>query len=298
MTYYGVDRWLFPIRIVAGQNVLRVQATDVPVVSVTIAPGTYYQGVGLPSGYASLPDAIRTGINAVISPLASVTAAPAGQTSLILSNSAIKYERTSGFGLRFSFSDAGFTFPRRLLGWTDGTNTTTGGNPTPIVSMLGSWQTFNMLDGAATDKRRTAMRELYSSTQELYPTTRQHSVRTERKVRTFSYDYVPGLHIYESNNRAFDSEYVATSGLAIGDNNNAFESVWRSASNLDDIIIVHDTGNGSAVTNVTAQDYEIARLYSPEQRSDFRACFEDLSLGGELYRISVDMLILGGNYDY
>jgi hypothetical protein len=298
VTYYGVDRWLFPIRIVAGQNVLRVLNVSTGITSsVTIAPGTYYQAIGLPSGYSSLPDAIRIALNTEVPTITTSSVNPAGQTSSILDNSAFRYTRSTFF-YRFQFADALFTFPRRLLGFTAGTNTNTGNNPPPIVSMLGSWQTFTMLDGGATDKRRTALRELYVSTQELYPTTRQHSVRTDRKVRTFTYDYVPGLHVYESDNRAFDSEYIATSGLATGDNNNAFESVWRSASNLDDIIIVHDTGNGSATTNVTSQDHEIARLYNPDQRADFRACFEDLSLGGELYRISVDMLIIGGNYDY
>ena len=299
MTYYGVDRWLYPIEIVAGQNVLRVfNSGTSTTVSITIPPGTYYQAQGLPSGFASLHTTISSAIfTAFFASITRESITPAGQTSLILANSALRYRRTVG-SLRFQFADAGFTFPRRLLGFPASANANTGDNPLPVVSMLGSWQSFNMLDGAATDKRRTELSELYTSTQELYPTTRQHSVRTNRKVRTFSYDYVPGLHVYESLDRALDAEYVATSGLAQEDNNNAFESVWRAASNLGDIIIVHDTGNGTIMSNVTSQRYEIARLYSPEQRADFRACFEDLSLGGELYRINVEMLILGGNYDY
>jgi hypothetical protein len=301
MSYYGPDRWLYPVEIVAGQNVLRIyDSVLASTVSATVPAGTYYQGVGLPSGYASLVDAMRTAINTAIGvPLAIIatTSTPSSQTSAILNNSAVRYQRATGF-IRFQFADAGFTFPRRLLGWPASANTNTGDDPPPIVSMLGSWQTFNMLDGAATDKRRTEMRELYASTQDLYPTTRQHSARDVRRVRKFVYDFVPGLHVYESVDRALDADYVATSGLASEDANNAFESVWDAAALLKDIIIVHDTGSGSALTSVTSQTYEIARLYLPEQRADFRACFSDLSLGGELYRIDVDMLIIGGNYEY
>lgn len=300
MTYYGPDRWLYPIKIVSGQNSIRLlDSSLVPLANpVVISPGTYYQAVGLPSGYASLPDAIRTAINASsLGPGTSVlsSATPSGQTSTILDNSAIQYGSIGDF--YYDFAAAGFTFPRRLLGWP-ASETTPPFDLTPVISMLGSWQSFTMLDGGATDKRRTELRELYASTQELYPTTRQHSVRTDRRVRKFVYEYVPGLHVYESLDRAKDSAYLETSGLAFEDSNNAFESAWRAASDLSDIIIVHDDGSGSAVTNVTSRTYEIARLYLPEQRADFRACFSDLSLGGELYRIDVDMLIIGGNYDY
>jgi hypothetical protein len=300
MSYYGPDRWLYPVEIVAGQNVLRVyDSVLASTVSATVPAGTYYQGLGLPSGYSSIFTAIQSAINTAIgSPSVAInSASPAGQTSLILANSAARYRRLTGF-IRFQFADAGFTFPRRLLGWPASANANTGDNPIPVVSMLGSWQTFNMLDGAATDKRRTEMRELYASTQELYSTTRQHSVRDVRRVRKFVYDFVPGLHVYESVDRALDADYVATSGLASEDANNAFESVWDAAALLKDIVIVHDTGSDSALTNVTSQTHEIARLYLPEQRADFRACFSDLSLGGELYRIDVDMLILDGTYAY
>lgn len=300
MTYYGPDRWLYPIKIVSGANVIRLLDPALAAVAtpVTITPGTYYQGVGLPSGYTSLPDAIRTGINAsALGPGTSTlgSATPAGQTSTILDNSAISYGDATDF--YFDFANAAFTFPRRLLGYPN----SAAGPPSLMaidVSMLGSWQSFTMLDGGATDKRRTEMRELYASTQELYSTTRQHSVRDVRRVRKFVYEYMPGLHVYESLDRAKDSAYLATSGLAFEDENNAFESVWRAASDLGDIIIIHDDGSGSALTNVTSRTYEIARLYLPEQRADFRACFSDLSLGGELYRIDVDMLILDGNYAY
>jgi hypothetical protein len=297
MTYYGPDRWLWPIELTSTNNVLRVyNVATALTVSVTIPAGTYWQSVDLPFTGNTLPVAIANAMTTALGrTITYAFVTPSGQTSTILTNSAVRYI-DAGAGYRFQFADAGFTLDNRLVGFPiDAANT--GNNPTPSISALGGWQTFNMLDGAATDKRRTEMRELYASTQELYSTTRQHSVRDVRRVRKFVYDFVPGLHVYDSFDRASDADYVALSGLATKDNANAFEQVWNQAALLKDIIIIHDRGSD------IPEDYadliwELARLYLPEQRADFRACFSDLALGGELYRIDVDMLILDGTYAY
>jgi hypothetical protein len=292
---YLPDRWLYPIVLTNTNNVLRIfNVATSTTVSATVPAGTYYHGYGLPSGYSSFPIAVATAMTTALGRTITYTyESPAGQTTTILALSSIRFI-DAGAGFRFQFSDALFTLDNRLVGFpSDAANT--GNNPSPAISVLGTWQSFNMLDGAASDKRRTERRELYSSTGVLYSTTRQHSVRDDRKVRRFAYDYVPGLHVYGSLNRAEDPAYRALAGLANKDNANAFEQVWRAASDLGDIIIVHDDSD----PEVLASPYhEIARLELAEQREDFRNCLTDLSLGGELYRIEVDMLILGGNYDY
>lgn len=299
MTYYGPDRWLYPIELTSTNNVLRVyNVATTSTVSVTIPTGIYWQCTDLPSQLTGgeLPAVIASAMGTALGRVITFAfEAPTGQTSTILSNSSVRYI-DAGAGFRFQFADAGFTLDNRLVGFPiDAGNT--GNNPVPAISALGGWQSFNMLDGAATDKRRTEMRELYASTQDLYPTTRQHSVRDVRRVRKFVYDFVPGLHVYDSFDRASDAAYVALSGLATKDNANAFEQVWNRAALLKDILVVHDTG-GAAPEDFASLIWEYGRLYLPEQRADFRACFSDLALGGELYRIDVDMLIIGGNYEY
>lgn len=293
----GPDRWLYPIVLTSANNVLRVyNVATSTTVSATVPAGTYYHGYGLPSGYSSFPIAVAAAMTTALGrTITYVYQAPAGQTSTILDHSSIRFV-DAGAGFRFQFADVLFTLDDRLLGFVAGSGNT-GNNPVPLVSTVGKWQSFNILDGAASDKRRTERRELYSSTGVLYSTTRQHSVRDDRKVRRFAYDFVPGLHVYASQLRAADADYRALAGLASQDQHNAFELLWRSASDLNDIIISHDAGDQDPEVDANGP-HEIARLEPAEQREDFRNCITDLSLGGELYRIEVDMLIIDGNYEY
>jgi hypothetical protein len=292
-----MDRWILPIKIKAGLNVVRVQRGADPVVSITIPPGTYYQGTGLPSGLASFMTAFNAAALAAIGDASVATAqTPAGQTSSILSNSSVRYV-DGGAGWSFKFSDPLFTLDPRILGFPKGTATDTGTSPLPTISMLGSWQSFTQIDGVATSKSRLPERELYTSTSKTYASTRQHSVRDARSIRRMIYEYVPGLHVYESGVRAASGDYVETSGLSSGDSANAFEQVWRAGSNLDDIIIVHGEGSASW-EDISSKPHEIVRFASMEQRSSFEECIELMLAGGEFYRISVDLLVKSSTYDY
>lgn len=294
---YGVDRWLYPIEITAENNGFVVEDSVDGVRALTIPAGIYYQALGdLPTGKTGLWAAIKTALDAGDGTY-SIAAGTPSSSSLI--NSGVIVSKNGAAGISIRMDQAGFTMDKRLWGYPYDRSTeavlTLDTTPSQL-SIFSKWQSANVLDGAATDKRRVKEKEIYASTQKTRSTTRQNTARDTREIRTIVYEYVPGLHVYPGAIRAGDASYTGTAGLPSGDENNAFEDVWDSGSELNEIIIIHDEGDEDL--SVTTHPYEIVLFDRLGQREFFSECVELMRSGGEMYRISTDLLIMSSTYDY
>lgn len=58
------------------------------------------------------------------------------------------------------------------------------------------------------------------------------------RLRTFAYSWLSSAHIYDL--RGEEANWAVQGGLVAGDSNNAFERVWDSLTDGDEVLIVHD----------------------------------------------------------
>lgn len=284
-----MDRWITPVEIVAGANVLRIYNGAVPV-SVTVPPGIYWchgdDAASVALKYPGLYELLGVLLDAAISGGATLTAwSP--------------YQRRPGCGLQISggshallFSDPLFTFPKDLLGWSASwvTNSPTGTITRSPQSCRGVW----VSPEGAWDKRSWASRTIYNAAPDQPERSDAYQLDWGgRRVRTVQYSWLPAALIHKS--RALLPEYAATAQLVAGDTAAAFEHVWEQLARLQDVLIVHDEG-ASCGLSVAAHPWEAVRLASTAGAERFDALVRLLATGGEQYELTLPVVHVGGTY--
>lgn len=288
------DRYFFPITIKAGEN--KLVFDDGGIKEVTVPPGVYYthkdsylHGLGWRCIYITLEGLI----NPLVAPASwsfwpFIT--PVG-SKLVFSGLRV-FRSSSG---TWQVSRAGTTLDIGILGLSSPVApVVTGQDFFSPMSVIGRWQSYTLLDHEATDKRANPSYEVYTSTEEIQTTTRQVRARERRLVRTVEYEYVPGLHVFGGHIRSDDPDYYEPAGMVQGDDRNAFEYFWESASSGADVIVSY----GAPEDGVTANYYEICVMANSEQRRSLSNCVELMRAGGELYRVTFDILVKDGNFEY
>lgn len=222
-------------------------------------------------------------------------------------NSSLGLMRTAGtaMGWGFSFGSYNWTFDPMYLGIPDDQSADIITSATVLEDELfmpqmnrGKWRSFNMIDGAASDKTADPFKYIKQSTKDAKRGRRQKYY--ERDKRSFRYDLVPGAHVWP--HRANDQASAKTGSSKTGDNNNAFYWYWDAASEPDsdtqlgaEILIVHDEGDDDLL--VDSHPYEVVRWNNEKQLQNFRACLDLKRTRGEMYEVTFDTLVLSGNYD-
>lgn len=295
------DRWYIPIEITASNNgfvITEDPAGAATRYAVTVTAGTYYlyYASGSFSVGSSLYYAIRNALNTAGTANSYRFNASTPTSSTAQTNAGCMIDRASGStSFRIDFNDASFTMDNRWFGHPSAqTNQTeSGGEVNSPYTVLGTWTSWTLTDGTASDKTSYLTREIIESSRR---TEDAYQVEwNEDRIRRMVYEFVPAAHVYEGRIDAADAAaYYATAQLNVADNHNAFEQVWDAASRLGDIIIQFD--DVSDLDPVNSQ-YGICRFNNPDQRKSMSACTSVVTRGGEFHRIDVELLQTAGVYD-
>ena len=302
---YGIDRWIFPITIISGENDTIILDENGSDYTVVIPEGTYwaYQAAGSGfeiTGYPSLYLEIAQQLTAAVGGgnAYSFFAADPASTSLTDSRSVILSRgvfSSNDFSLRFS--QAGFTLDKRLFGVASdyAVDVANVGDSTPAQGQtFGQWVSprpasmkpsfpFQQITLSTTD---TARSDLYAMRW------------TARRRRVVQYRHIPAAWIHRS--RAAQADYAEVAGISTGDTRMAFEWTWESLSAFDDVIIIHDQGDDSDVINNfqnVRANHEIVRLLDVDAALDFENVASLETMGGEFYRLEIPLVRIGGDYE-
>ena len=260
--------------------------------TVTIPNGTYY--LTGRSGFAPL-----SLFSVLTSALA--TAGATGTYTFSTATPIIDTEQTGaglliGCDTSFSieFTDASFTFDPRYLGF-DGTadiNSVTNQIQSEYT-LLGAWYSWTLTGGEATDRRSFEERELVESstrTADAY----QIAWNTDT-VRNNRYEYVPAAHVF-INRTSFDG-YGETGQIAT--DTNAWERVWSEGSKLKQILVVYDVQDGQTIATIADDELsDVVKFNDLEQRRNIRNTMNLQVTKGEMYELSINLLVLESSYDY
>lgn len=319
---YERDTWFAPLPIDSTNNTVVFsdssvtnEVIDLDLVDGSSNPISYYNMVGTGSAgsrttatgdnFYPLLDRIEAAINAASSNAYEFQAfTPTGY----LAEVGVKLVQTSGSGgFSWDFSDGSWSLDPRILGFPASQTadvSSSAGELEGDFSTYGVWVSHTITDGEATRKLQRRTKNVSLSSEDVrYATRKQYYARDYRQ---FVYEYVPGAHVRE--NRGFDADSAATASIAEDDVNQAFYGIWdlatrqaEAASSTRDIevgqlapiIVLHDTVD---VLGETSSPLEVLLLSNEGQIRDFDECIDVMRVAGEYYRLTVDTLILSGNY--
>lgn len=201
-----------------------------------------------------------------------------------------------------------------LTGGALWTSISTGGGATSLLARClglvpntagapvgGVWRSARSLYGewwapdAPTDLRSARERIVALST--AYPERADFYAvdRGTRRLRTLKWEFIGGAHVWRG--RSADAKYAASSGIGIGDDNNALEDLWEAASQGGEILAVyHSPRELPTITRGTR--YEVLRLAEEDAYTDFGALLRDRNVGGEFYDLSLPMVQGTSGWDY
>lgn len=287
--YTGSDLFLCPIRVVAGANAIRVQNSGT-LKTLIIPPGTYYMGQSLPSGFASLPDAIVTAWNAFpeSATFQALPRTPSGGSSRLWWGFGLtRLTGTGGWGIYPA--DALTTFPvTALLGYTVNT-ITTGSNITPQRVRGGCWFSYRRADRKLTNV--SLEQTVNGGRGDVLQVTRWGT----DKVRLFEYSQIPAGHVREGRS---DASYAGIAQMSTGDRNNKFQALWTAGiASHEKVLCAHNVGDADDNWYIKDHDYEVLQsLPTSEYAKDLNSCISRESRNAEYYRIAFGMRVLTGTY--
>lgn len=298
MTSYrqGRDVWLYPVVVPANCFVAWTETAGDLV--TTIPAGIYwvYGGATL-TGYPSLLNTLVT-LMAVRSALegSSISYSVRALTPSLSPEQAWAGLALMGSSAAFVSLDLGNTNPilRKVLGFAaDDTSTyaTVVSAISPrreVRSRFTRWGAWHS-PAAAVSRMRTPKRLIEWATEFTERDDAYAVDHGDRSTREWVYEWVLGAHVLEA--LALDPQYAAAASLGVGDVFNAFETVWRALSQLDDVVVVHHLEGEAIDLEVTTHAYDVVRLASQEQARDYRRVAELLRTAGEYYRLTVDCAI-------
>lgn len=296
---HGKDRWIRPVEITTANRRIVITENSIQY-DVDIATGTYWvyassapELTGYPSLYVELVTAL--GLN-TLQPYAFAAADPAGGSNTDKRGLAM----SSGGGLDFSldFSDAGFTFPPELLGFAPDRSadiSDTSGTITGDRSLWGVWVSPRW----ARRKVGFKHKQLNASTEDVHRASAYQMDYGETTRRVFEYAAVPGVLVREAAGAA--SDYTDVMGLASGDQNTAFETIWSALAELETCLVLHDMGDDADALAITDAEFdgkrEYVRLATPDARASLENIAEITHPAGEFWTLTVPTVRIGGDYE-
>lgn len=300
MTAFPFVRLFYPVRIPATQNAWVSDDFG----TSTISAGVYwaYYGGDLLEEIPGLPSLY----NAIRQPNDEPTFQRHQATGYDYSES-LEYSFGTA-SLQLQFGSVSFTMDKRIWGWPedyDQTETATATSPAIIqspLSTIGQWLPASIQIDAQ-DLRSYGEREIYASTQPVYERTKIVPMREIRRVRTFRWEWVPGLRVMggEVRGAEFDYREVAGVGPVVSGYESDGDAVglrlfWEAVSSGIPFIAAYDEDWFGPQDDGA---YEVLRLSRPDQHESFEALLEDQTPAGEFYTVDIEALVIGGGgYDY
>ena len=297
-------RFLYPVRVVAGANVI---VTDGG--TITVAPGTYYLRTAdggelsrFPSLFEAINDAALIGIG---DDFTFEWFAPSGY----------KYKESLSFvqgtqPLSLLFGNAGFTFPAELLGFPADIDVTVTSVDTGdgrgifygTRSVLGAWIGGTVDGGDWRDITSHLEKEIYASTDPIYEGTKIIRMREDRVPRIFDFEAVPGVRVQGGEVRGSDPGYRETADLGVisdaflsdGDAV-ALRQMYRRVNGGQEFLIQYESEDEIGLTEGL---WEGCRLALPSQHADFSEWYTMTRPGGEFYDVSFLGLVVAGGYSF
>lgn len=147
--------------------------------------------------------------------------------------------------LTLVFSSGDWTMDPRLFGYPEGWNTdvvlvASGAEyvaPSPM-SRRTTWRSYTIGESGKASRKRI-MPEQVTAWSHNRPQDRYAITWEEQEVRSWQYEYVPAAHLFEQDAANLE-DYARNQGLGLGDNHNAFETIWRALAQNEIALIVHD----------------------------------------------------------
>lgn len=311
MTAYAADTWLTPVVLDASNNVLVI--TEDPggtpnVLTLTLDAGTWFlhddttfhaTRMGLYYGIRKLlTDGTTAGVGSITgTPANTYTWAlvdPASSTGLV--NNGLQLRADSAVDTWEVTWTGATTLDARLFGSilaspiSDDASVTSGADEifTWPYATLHRMVTRDLGDGYAVDKRRRYYKDKRTSSSR--PAEAQIVVWDDGSIRTFRYEDVPGVEVYQT--RASEAEWAGTTGRATGDNHATWYYVWDALGDGLECVVVHDsTGD----LQVDTHDYEIVRQWTEADWPEFA---QEMRISGDYYAIEIDAWISSGTYTH
>lgn len=295
-------RFLYPIRVAAGANVVVVNGT-----SYTIPIGTYYlrsDGGGETTRFPSFFDAVVDATKHSGFLIESIDwFAPSGY----------KYKESLELGttvsaFSFDFDDASWTLPPEYLGFPSDINVQVSSvldGGTHYIrgtrSALGAWLGGTVDGGDWTNINSHIEKEIYASTSPIYEHTKIIRMRDDRVPRVFEFTDVPGLRVQGGEVRGSDIAYRETADLAaIADGflsdgpAVALREMYRRVNGGQEFLVLYADEDANDLTG----QWEGLRLGGLSFHQNFEEWYTMTRPGGEFYDVSFLGLVVAGGYDY
>jgi hypothetical protein len=282
--------WLRPVVLTSASNKFRLyEITHATEIIVSVPIGTYYlhaDSVLASAGFPSLYLAIETALNAVASNeytfKNATPRASGGQTGVGLVLSADIEE------FSINFADVDFTMSAGWFGSGDSENiTSTNKRIIGKFTVLHQWYLNTISSYAqASNKRGSVQREISYSHER--PTDRYAIEWYSERTRQIVYEYVPAAHVFEYG--AKEQIYADTGRLALGDVNNAWETIWSGLSRDETLLIVHNVDSKWNLRDVFGSgSVESVKLFGEAQARDLDSTITLTRSAAEMYTISVNL---------
>lgn len=282
---YGLDRLFGSIPIITGVNDDLIVDTGSGDQTFQMPALDYYAyaggpplvgGVSLPSIYIEMLPVVGAGFTVSFATPTVSTTSPVGGVTV------------DGITIRLSQMHPSW---RPLFGVLESDTTT------DVTGLVSPW-TSPYSVGYQTVMPRHAVTKLADVVHEQYrsgnPNARYQYRWGTEETRTLVYDCVPAALVRST--RAGEAQaWADAAGLALGDVNPTWASVWESASRGLPMIVVHNEGDQDL--GVLTHPYEVVRL-APEQQDRFSATWVELDEAGEFYTLSLPVDILTSTYSH
>lgn len=293
----GKDRWIRPIEITTDNRRIVITEDGIQY-DVDLSTGTYWVYASSASelaGYPSLYVEVITALGLNTLQLYSFAAAdPSGGTNT--DKRGIAMSSAGGLDFSLDFSDAGFTFPPELLGFAPDRSADiadTSGTITGDRSLWGSWVSPRW----ARRKLGLKHKRLVASTEDVHRASAYQMDYGETVRTVFEYAAVPGVLVREAAGAA--SDYTDVMGLASGDQNAAFETIWSALAELETCIVLHDSGDDADALDLTDASFdgkrEYVRLATPDARASLENIGEITHPAGEFWTLTIPTVRIGGD---
>lgn len=281
MAAYAPDTWLTPITITTGVNDVFVVTEDPAgtpvVVTVTIAPGTWY--LHADSSFNSTVDGLLWAIQKVLNDgttatLGTRTGTPANTyawevatptSSTGMTNNGLALRATTATKVfNITFTHASWNMSPRWFGFasdTPGANITSVDDGAEKVATMPAATRHRMVtrdlgDGHAVDKRASHYKDVRWSSQR--PSDSVAVVWDEGYFRRIIYEDVRGVDVHKT--RASEAEWAGTSTRLTGDWHATWYDVYDALAVGESVLIIH---NSSADLQVDTHKYELVRAWDP-----------------------------------
>lgn len=199
----------------------------------------------------------------------------------------------TGGALFTSLSSAGTTdVLMRCLGLeAGGSGTPSGGVLRSKYSLYGEWWAADYPVDLRGDTQRIGERSTeYTERADFYLVD-----RGTRSLRDIKFEHVGGAHIFAG--RSSDPKYAASSGIGVGDPNNALIDLWTSASQGKQLLAVYHTP--SEIPTITrGTQYEVLALEAGDTYESFRSLLDERDRGGEFYDVYLPCVQIVSGFDY